>query len=141
MDNLVYSMIDCTYPVPGPLQHSIIRTFALENGFSVGFYGAEDPEFREDSPYLRGKIARLHSKYQGVIFFSVFQLRGDVEKLVRTLLGHDLIVMFAVQRLFFPNTSHFKSDLILFKAALTSVLNRHNGDNLYEKLASISYKS
>jgi len=124
MTKLFFSMIDCRYPIPGPLQHMLIRQFTSRNNFSVGFYGAEDPEFSHDSPYLFSKLDGLGAKYQGIVFFDLLQLRGKVPNLLNKILERDLTLAFVVQDLVIENTDDLRRHLILIESALQSVRSR-----------------
>ena len=79
MSRLLFSMLDSTYPAPGRIQHSAIKTFAESKGYEIGFYGAEDPEFRVDSPYLFAKLKSLVRKYNGIIFYHRLPIERKAE--------------------------------------------------------------
>ena len=125
MTKLLFSMIDCRYPIPGPLQHMLIRDFASRNNFSLGFYGAEDPEFSHDSPYLLSKLDTLGAKYQGIVFFDLLQLRGNAKYLLNTILERDFVLAFVVQDLVIETKDDLRRHLILMESAFQSVRSRN----------------
>ena len=120
-DRLVYSMIDSQFPVAARIQHRLIAEFAIEMGYKIGFYGAEDPEFYINSPYLVEKLPSLVDKYEGIIFFSFFQLSAEeAPGLVRLILSEGLGVLFACQRIFISDLLEFEREKVALLAAATA---------------------
>jgi len=114
-------MIDSKFPVSASIQHKITAGFASELGCKVGFYGAEDSEFSDGSPYLEEKLPSLPTKYDGVIFFSLFQLSADsILSTIRAILDKELEVYFACQRIRISNYVDFEQDKIRLLAATTA---------------------
>lgn len=138
MNNLLYSMLDCTYPIPGPQQHQLIRSFAKDSGYSVGFYGAEDPDFCVDSPYLRKKSETISQKYCGIIFFSLFQLQGDAESLITELVYRNFVVLFALQKTLIRDKKGLKDGRYLLKSSIQSFKNRKDMEHFITLNSSFS---
>lgn len=124
MSRLLFSMLDSTYSAPGRIQHSAIKSFAEARGYEIGFYGAEDPEFREDSPYLFAKLKSLAPKYDGIVFYSALQLRGNCIATIRSILMEEMTVLFAAQQLELSSVKDLETTKPLFLAAAFSQVNR-----------------
>jgi hypothetical protein len=122
--SLLYSMIDSHYPISAPEQHKLIRDKAKNYSYDIGFYGAEDPRFRFESPYLIAKLPSLYGKYSGVIFFSLFQLEGNVGNLIKTLLSHNLVCLFACQNLLIRGPNEYDDNALMIISATTSLHNQ-----------------
>jgi len=144
-NRLLYSMIDSNFPVSARIQHKIIAEFGSEIGCKVGFYGAEDPEFCVESPYLIAKLPTLLSTYDGIVFFSVFQLAPeDTLNTVRFILDKELEVCFACQRIRISSYLDFEREKISLLAASTAVKARKLAGTLARfrpPLDSDSYQS
>jgi len=120
-DRLLYSMIDSRFHVSARIQHRLISEFAVEMDFNIAFYGAEDPEFNDSSPYLAEKLPRLVSKYHGIIFFSLYQLTAEESiKTIRLILDAGLKVLFACQRIFISDHNEFEREKVAILAAATA---------------------
>ncbi len=122
-DNLLFSMLDADFPVPSRVQHGLIYSYASRNGYKVGFYGAEDPEFSASNTYLYSKLPQLSLKYSGIIFFSLNQIGLQPLKFISDILNQRLSVHFAIQEISIQSTLQLNTSALQLLSAATSFQN------------------
>ena len=130
----LYAMLDGDYNPPAFVQHRLIKEFAEQRGYTMGFYGVEDPRYRTGSPYLCAKLASIKHHYRGIIFYSIFQLDGDALSMINTIHQSGLTCLFALQGL---EIIHLRPgiELYMLLSGLTSSRNRKKLD-VFKSLGS-----
>jgi hypothetical protein len=129
----LYAMLDGDYNPPAFVQHRLIKEFAEHRGYTMGFYGVEDPRYRNGSPYLCAKLPHIMEHYHGVIFYSIFQLDGDPLAMIKAIHQSGLICLFALQGLDVQDLRPGK-ELYMLLSGLTSSCNRKSTLN-FKRLA------
>lgn len=132
----LYAMLDGDYNPPAFVQHRLIKEFAERCGYTMGFYGVEDPRYRNGSPYLCAKLPSIMHHYRGVIFYSIFQLDGDTLAMINAIHQCGLTCLFALQSLEVIDLRP-GNELYMLLSGLTSSRNRTSTQN-FKRLAESS---
>ena len=132
---LLYAMLDSRFSAPSHVQHKIAKDFAERKGYAIGSYGAEDPDFIEGSPSLNEKLGQLENNYTGIIFYSAFQIQGNIIQLISNCLDRSLIVAFAAQEILIKSWQEMESFKPLFLASTYSDRNRRIAKKLRKSIA------
>ena len=129
----LYAMLDGDYSTPAFVQHRLIREFAERCGYTMGFYGVEDPRYSAGSPYLCAKLPSIKYHYRGIIFYSIFQLDGDALAIIQAIHQCGLTCLFALQSLEVQELRP-GNELYMLLSGLTSLRNRNSTLN-FKRLA------
>tara|TARA_E500000178_G_scaffold356701_1_gene437512 strand:- start:124994 stop:125413 length:420 start_codon:yes stop_codon:yes gene_type:complete len=123
---LIFSIADAKYPVSASVQHEIMGRVCKDNGFDIGFYGAEDPELQHLNPWLNLKMRNLDKKYGGFCFFSLYQLMHDDDILfkLRAVLRSNLVIAFAVEKMLFTSEESLLKNWLFLSSQFQALRNR-----------------
>ena len=117
-------MLDSSFIVPANTQHNIINSFISEYNYKIGFYGSEDPELSYSSPYLYSKLEELSNTYSGIVFFSIYQIKGNIINLIEDLLNNNFTIHFAIQKISIIDKTAYNSIYPTMLSSITSYDNR-----------------